>query len=391
MCMSHDPTVTFDLVNPEVAKNPGPYFQSLRSECPVARTDAFGGFWMLSRYDDIHDAARQTTVFSNASGVTIPPAPNPPSVCLEQDEPQHSLYRAPMQSWFAPGKINKLEASVREIVSDLIDRFESEDSADLATALAEPVPPIVIAMLLGLPESEWPWFRERNEGFLRAGAEGDPDAAMALVMELVVYLSEKLADRRANPGDDMLTDIVRVEVDGRPLTDDEAVSLAFLLLAAGHETTVGAIGGMLYHVARDRTTRDRLLDDPSLVPLAVEEALRLEPSLMGLGRMSLEDVTVRGVTIPKGERVMLLFGAANRDEAVFEDAEEFHVDRPNNRHLTFGSGIHRCVGAPLARLEMRIVLEEVLRRMPGLRLVDEEAVQVSYAFSRAYRALPVTW
>jgi cytochrome P450 len=217
------------------------------------------------------------------------------------------------------------------------------------------------------------------------------DGAIAAVMELVAYLSERLEDRRANPRQDLLTDIAQLRVDGKPLSDDDAISIAFLLLAAGHETTVGAIGGMLYHVVRRPEVRDQLRDDPQLIHGAVEEALRMEPSLMGLGRMLLADTSVAGVSMPKGERVMLMFGSANRDPQVFDDPEEFRVERPNNRHLAFGSGIHRCVGAPLARLEMRVVLEEVLRRMPGVRLEDEEAVRVTYNFSRAYRALPVVW
>jgi cytochrome P450 len=189
----------------------------------------------------------------------------------------------------------------------------------------------------------------------------------------------------------LLSDIVAINVDGVSISTEDAISLAFLILAAGHETTVGAIGGMLYHVAKSAQLRARLLADPSLVPSAVEESLRLEPPLMGLGRMLLSDTTVAGVTMPEAERVMLLFGAANRDPTVFEGAEEFNIDRGNNRHLAFGVGVHRCVGAPLARLEMRVVLEEVLRRMPEIRLESDDDVRVNYQFARSYQNLPVVW
>jgi cytochrome P450 len=385
------PAVDFLLPDPGVAKDPGPYFQTLRSTYPVAKTPEYGGFWLLSRYSDVHAAALDTDAFSSAGGVTIPLAPSPPSLCLEQDEPEHRIYRRPMQSWFSAGRMSQLEDQVRAIVTRLVDQVADDARGDLGTALAEPLPPIVIGLLLGLPESEWPWFRERNSAYLRLGAEGDADGAYAAVVELMGYLTGQLEERRRSPRADMLTDIVQLAVDGEQISPEQALSIAFLLLAAGHETTVGAIGGMIYHVAANRDVRDRLLADPSLVRDAVEEALRLEPSLMGLGRTLRKDTTVAGVPMPEGERVMLLYGSANRDGEVFDKPEEFRVDRPNNRHLAFGAGIHRCVGAPLARLEMRIVLEEILRRLPGIRLEDENAVKVSYAFSRAYRALPAVW
>lgn len=385
------PAIDFRLDDPAVAKDPGPFYEELRSTCPVGRTAAHGGFWVISRYADIHEAALNTEAFSNASGVIIPPAPNPPSLCLEQDEPQHRIYRKPMQTWFSSGRMAKLEASIRSIVTALIDAVIEDGRCNIGAVLAEPVPPVVIASMLGLPEADWQWFGERNHQFLRLVSEGDYAGSQATAGELVVYLTAKLEERRSAPQNDMLSDIVAIDVDGEPISTEGALSLAYLILAAGHETTVGAIGGMLYRLASSAAIRDRLLADPSLVPSAVEEALRLESPLPGLGRMLLKDTTLAGVDMPEAERVMLLYGAANRDASVFEDAEQFKVDRPNNRHLAFGVGIHRCVGAPLARMELRVVLEEVLRRMPGIRLDPEADVVVDYHFSRSFDALPVVW
>ena len=287
------------------------------------------------------------------------------------------------------GRITKAGDKVREVVTRLLDPVVDDGRADIAKVLAEPVPPVVIALILGLPESDWPWFRERSGDFFKMGAAGDAEGAAVAVMELMGYLAGQLEERRSAPRDDMLSDILGIVVDGAPISTETAISLAFLILAAGHETTVGGIGGMLYQVVKDARVRDRLLADPSLVPSAVEESLRLEPPLMGLGRMTTEDTTFEGVDLPQGDRVMLLFGAANRDPSVFEDPESFKVDRTNNHHMGFGHGIHRCVGAPLARLEIRVVLEEVLRRMPGIRLESDDSVQVEYHFSRAHTALPV--
>lgn len=385
------PTTDFLLDEPDVAKNPGPFFDELRSKCPVTKTGAHGGFWIVSRYADVHEAAMSTEVFSSASGVTIPPIPKPPVPCLEQDEPDHRIYRRPMQGWFSVGRMAQLEDNVRDIVTRLLDPVIDDGRCDIGTVLAEPLPPVVIGLMLGLPESDWRWFRERSEAFLGLGAEGDKAGAEAAVVDLFGYLAGQLEERRSVPKDDLLSDILAIEVDGAPISMEGAMSLAFLILAAGHETTVGGLGGMLYHVAKDADIRDRLLADPSLVPSAVEEALRLETPLMGLGRMLVKDTTLAGVAMPAAERVMLMFGAANRDASVFDDPGQFKVDRTNNRHLAFGVGIHRCVGAPLARLEMRVVLEEVLRRMPGIRLESDDGVRVVYHFSRAYTQLPVVW
>lgn len=385
------PVTEFLLDEPAVAKDPGLFFDELRSSCPVARTDAHGGFWIVSRYADVREAALHPEIFSSASGVTIPPVPNPPVPCLEQDEPDHRIYRRPLQSFFSTGRMAQLEGSVRDVVTRLLDPVIDFGRGDLAKVLAEPLPPIVIALLLGLPESDWPWFRERSGDFFKMTASGEKALAEEAVMELLGYVAGQLEERRSAPKDDMLSNILAIAVDGAPISMEAAISLAFLILAAGHETTVGGIGGMLYRVAKDAGVRDRLLADPSLVASAVEESLRLETPLMGLGRMTTRDTTLAGVAMPEAERVMLLYGAANRDPSVFEDPELFKVDRADNHHFGFGFGIHRCVGAPLARLEMRVVLEEVLRRMPGIRLDSDECVHVDYHFSRMHTQLPVVW
>jgi cytochrome P450 len=384
-------TVEFPLADPDVAKDPGWYFERLRATCPVARSSAHDGFWLLSRYADVQAAALNPEAFSSAGGVTIPRAPNPPLLCLEQDDPEHRAFRRPLQGWFSPGRIDGLEDTVRAVVTRLLDEVIDDGAADLGEALAGPLPPIIIALLLGLPEADWPWFRERIAALLGRSGAGDTAGAAAVMGELFAYLLDQLEARRREPREDLLTDVAQLTVDGVAVSADQALSFAFLLLIGGHDTSVGAIGGMIHRIAANPDVRDRLRAEPALVPAAVEESLRLEPPLMGLGRTLLRQTTVAGVTMPVAERVMLLFGSANRDGEVFDDPEEFRLDRPHNRHLTFGTGVHRCVGAPLGRLEMRVVLEEILRRMPALRLADAAAVRVHYAFSRTYEALPVVW
>ena len=221
--------------------------------------------------------------------------------------------------------------------------------------------------------------------------DNDQEGAATASGQLVAYLAAALASRVGSDGDDVLSRILRIDVNGTPITMEDAVSLTYLVLAAGHETTVGGLSSMLYHVGRDRQIRDRLLADRSLIPIAIEEVLRLETPIPGIGRTVVQDTALGDTQLCPGDRVLVLFGAANRDPEAFEDPNSFRLDRKRNPHLTFGAGIHRCVGAPLARLEMRIVLEEVLERMPELRLVSEDGVRVHVHTNRSYTAVPLSW
>jgi cytochrome P450 len=382
----------FPLTTPEVAKDPGAYFETLRTECPVARSEAFAGFWILSRYDDVYNAALKPEVFSSSKGIAIPVIPQPPVVCIGQDDPEHRKYRRPMQGWFSVKRIQAIEDQVRGIVTSCIDEIIDDRKADLGEALASPIPPKVIALILGLPESEWHWFQEQEDALLRHAQEGNAEAAGPVYQAIAGDLARHVADRREHPRDDMLSDIVALTIDDEPISDDVAVSLAFLILGAGHETTVGGIGGLLYRVLKDPKLRDRLIADPALINNAVEEALRLESPLLGLGRFLLDDTVVEDVAMSQGDRVMLMWGAANRDPSVFDSPEEFRIDRENpQKHIAFGAGVHRCVGAPLARMEMRITLDEVLRRMPGARLVNDADVTVTWTMGRDFRHLDATW
>jgi cytochrome P450 len=382
----------FRLVEPEVAKDPGEYFATLRSKCPVAKSPDFGGFWVLSRHGDVQEACLTPEVFSSAGPINIPAIPQPPVICIEQDDPEHRKYRKPMQGWFSAKRVMALEDRIRTIVVDCIDKVLEDGEGDLAEILAGSVPPTAIALILGLPEDDWGWFREREDTLIAHAVGGDAEAAGPVYNEIAAYLSEHLDQRRKSPREDMLTDIALLTIDGVPIPHQDAVSLAFLILGAGHETTVGGLGGMLYQILKDTQVRDRLLADPSLVDVAVEEALRLEAPVSGLARTLTEDAEMGGVQISKGDRVMLLFGAANRDDTVFESPEDFRLGRTNvQKHLAFGAGVHRCVGAPLARLEMRIVLEEVLRRMPAARLADPESVSVKWTAGREFGNLHAVW
>lgn len=384
--------VKLDPNSPEYARDPYPTYRDLREKCPVAHSDEFGGFWMLSRYHDIREAARDPQLFISSRGVTLPPVGNPmPFLPIELDPPEHPKYRKTMQTWFSVRTIEKLEPTVREVVNGLIDEIEPHGYADLTQAVAGPLPPIVIALLLGLPQEDWPRFRELAETMVIAAEEQDEERNAVAAMELMGYLYNQIEARRTAPADDMLTRMIGIEIDGEPIAADAVLGLAFFLLMAGHETSVGGISMMLLHIAKNPGVQQRLIDDPSLIPKAVEEALRLEPPIQTIARTVSKDVCLHGVELTEGEKVVLAWGSANRDTAIFDRPDEFVVDRARNPHIAFGDGIHRCLGAALARLEMRIVLEEVLRRIPGYRIADESQIEVGGFLARHVRRLPVEW
>jgi cytochrome P450 len=384
--------VLLDPTSPDYLRDPYPTYEELRDRCPVAHSEQFGGFWMLSRYGDVREVARDPQSYTSAQGVTLPPAGNPmPFLPIELDPPEHGKYRRALQTWFSVRAVEKLESQIREIVAHLIDAVVPQGRADFTETLAGPVPPIVIALLFGLPQDDWPRFRELAESMIAAAEVEDLERGAVSSMQLLSYLNTEIEARRAQPTDDMLTRMLGIEIDGAPIPSEAVLSLAFFLLMAGHETTTGGISMMLMHVARNPDVKQRLIEQPALIERAVEEVLRLEPPIQSLARTASRDVCLHGVDIAEGEKVVLSWGSANRDPSIFDDADKFVLDRERNPHVAFGDGIHRCLGANLARLEMRIVLEEVLKRIPGYRIGDEAQVRVGGYLARHVKCLPVEW
>jgi cytochrome P450 len=380
----------FDPTDPQVVKDPYPIYAAMRAKCPVAHGSRFDGFYVLSRFSDVYDAAHDPAVFSSAGGVTVPDFGNPmTAIPLEIDPPEHTRWRHLIQAWFSPGAALALEPDIRAIVDRQIDAFVDRNFADLATELAVPVPPIVIARMLGFPEEDWQYYRKLSETMLEAAANDDSQVNAAQALQLFSYLFEALEDRRDNPRDDLLTQIVHLRFDGRPLTEDELLGITFLLAVAGHETTVGAIGTLLLRLAEHPEVRAAIEADPALAFSAIEESMRLEPPIQYFSRTVTRDTEIGGVPLAAGAKVLLSWASANRDPDAFSNADEFVYDRPNNRHLSFGAGPHRCIGSHLARLELRVVLEEMLRRIPPWRVTGE--VVMGGGINRLVKSLPVEW
>ncbi|HTK61908.1 MAG TPA: cytochrome P450 [Pseudonocardia sp.] len=384
--------IDFDHTDPDFFQSPYQTFQDLHTTCPVARSSKFGGFWVLSKYNDVVEAARDTTTFSSAEGISIPKVGSLiPLVPIEADPPLHTEFRRTLQHEFSRGRMEKLEPSIRKLTNELIDGFIDRGHADLAVELATPLPSIVLAELLGLPREDWNTFRGHVSALVATSKVGDAEANMETSVAFAMHFMQVLEDRRNNPRDDMLTRIAASTVSGRTVAPEEALGLTLVTVIAGHETTVGGIGSMLMHVGSSPPARERLLADPSLIPRAVEETIRMEAPIQGAARTVTRPACVGGQEFSPGERVWLLYAAGNRDAGTFAEPDTFDLDRKPNRHLGFGEGVHRCVGAPLAQIEMRIVLEEVLRRMPKLRLPDPSAVRFEGAQSRTVGCLPMEW
>lgn len=241
--------------------------------------------------------------------MTLPPFGNPmPFIPIEIDPPRHNLYRKPPQRWFSKGKMAELERDIRQIVSDRIDAFHGDGRADLAAELAEPVPAITLARILGLPDSDWSMFQQLGQTICKAGEEEDMETTLAGVMQLMGYLTEQINDLKQNPTDDIITQIIGMDLDGEPMSDEDILMTTFFLVEAGHETTVGGLGTMLLNYGRRPDLRRRLVEDPSLIPAAVEEALRFDPPIQTIGRTVTSDTCLHDVNHAQGRQARALLG-----------------------------------------------------------------------------------
>jgi cytochrome P450 len=366
----------FPLHSPDFyAGDPYPAYRELRATTPVCWNDVTE-FWALLRYDDIRFVSSSPTTFSSTKGISIPdPAmPNPvlPGSLIFTDPPRHRQLRKLINSGFTRRRVAVLEPKLREIVRGILDGLQPGSVHEFAEGIAARLPTRVIAELIGAPPDDWEQFRAWSDAATgTADPEIDLDPGVALG-QLFAYFQELIAARRTDARDDVLSVLAGAEIDGDRLTDEDLLNFAFLLLVAGNETTRNLIAqGTLALIAHPDQCR-LLVEDPGLIPGAVEEMLRWNSPVVHMARTALTDVEIRGQRIAAGDVVVMLYGSANRDEDIFGfDSEEFKVTRHPNPHIAFGCGEHSCVGAQLARLEAIVMFEELLRRFPKLDLVGE--------------------
>jgi cytochrome P450 len=344
-------------------------YRDLRQLCPVGRSERYGGFWFVVGYDDIHRIEQEPDTFAVSPGMLLPPMGHVrPGIPIDIDPPMHTKYRRIMLPAFTPQRMNEMEPMVRRVARDLIDEIGDAREFDASKRFAVPMPMRVFCELAGLPAED----SERLEDwinrifYVRTHDYADTERAAA---ECCAYLTERFEVRRGGPSrDDLLGRLLAAEVDGRPLTDEELVDYGFVLLTAGLDTTAWVIRSGLWYLAQRPEDRAKLAAQPELVATASEEFLRCLSSVQAMARTATQDVQLDGCQVTRGDRVLIVFGAGNRDEAIFPDADRIHIDRQPNPHLAFGVGIHRCLGSNLARRELRVAFEEFLARYPEFTL-----------------------
>jgi hypothetical protein len=365
---------SFDHWDPDLAADPHAVYDRLRRECPVAHSDRHGGFWVLSRFADIEAAARDHATFSSTS-ISIPleiglgGLPLPP---LDQDPPAHTRFRQILLPFFSPTRTAALEPFTRRVAVGLIEGFMTDGRCDAADAFAKPLSIAVVAQILGVEANDRERFGRWISAIVESGATDSEEAARAGA-DIYAYFVGLLEARRHDPRDDLLTFLLDAAVDGEMLSDDERLGCAILLLIAGIDTTWSTLSSSLWYLAQDADSRRAILAEESAILPAVEELLRVFAPT-SVARITLSETTVNGTRIEARQPVLLPFPSANRDEGIFEDADRVVLDRTPNRHLAFGAGIHRCLGAHLARMELRVAFQEFLSRIPDFRLTNPDGV-----------------
>lgn len=386
----------FDILDPDYIADPFSIWDKLRTTCPVAHTERRGSTWLPTRYDDVVALAHDVEHFSSLEVAVIPfdgEEPEDPVLLygippISADPPLHTWTRRLLLPWFSHTRVEGYEELTRSLCTGLIDGFLADGRADAASDYAQQIPARVIARILGVP----PELADTFTGWVRDVLEfgDDPERRAHGVEGLLTFFIEQVANRRTEPGDDLLSELLHAEVDGTPVEETVVLGMAALVLIAGVDTTWSAIGSSLWHLATHADDRARLVAEPTLMPLAVEELLRAY-SPVTMARVVASDVEFEGCPMKAGEKVLMNFPAANRDPEAFEDADRVVLDRALNRHVAFGSGIHRCAGSNLARMELRIALEEWLARIPEFHLADPAAVTWAGGQVRGPRILPVVF
>jgi cytochrome P450 len=371
----------YDIFEPSFVANPYPGYSEIReSECPIARTERYEGSWLPTRYEDVVALAQEYEVFTSRGILVMPPPPGqaegayggvaaPP---ITSDPPDHHWHRRLILPVFAPQAVAKYEQSTRDLCNALIDEFIDKGKADAAADYAQHIPVRVISNMLGVPLD----MEEKFTGWVRGVLENMHDMELRKRSRLAIieYFLAQVEDRKTNPREnDLISELMNTEVEGKKVPIEYVLGVCNLMLVAGIDTTWSAIGSVMWHMAQHPEHRKQLRENDDLWPTAIEELLRVYAPVT-MARIVDHDIEFQGCPMKAGDRVLMAFPAANRDPRQFENPDEVILDREHNRHVAFGSGIHRCAGSNLARLEVRIALQTWLERIPEFELIDPTTV-----------------
>lgn len=378
----------FNPVAPELEHQLYDVLARMRATCPVAHTDALTGGVVVARYRDVLEVLQDWRTYSN--GTNSPDLPPLPLLPIQLDPPDHTVHRRVTNPYFTPAAIARIEQPTRRQANELIDAFIDAGSCEFMEEFARSFPGLVLFHeLLHAPVDE---IAAINEMATAAGVPGHPKAAESWA-GMTSWVQGFIERRRAEePRGDVVDAIIQADVDGRPMTDAEMVGTLVLLIMGGLETTAGALGHFIIRFCEQPDIPKLLRTRPELIPQAVEELIRLDVPFLILQRRATEAAEIDGVAVEPGESVMLSLASANRDEGEFDHADDFDLDRPKNRQVAFGIGPHRCIGSNLARMNLRIAVEELLRRLDDIQLQDpSEPIRFHNAFNRAPLALPIAF
>ena len=393
--------VTLDPYNYDFHEDPYPYYKRLRDEAPLYRNSELG-FWALSRHRDVLQGFRNSTTLSNKFGVSLDPASRGPHASktmsfLAMDDPDHLRLRTLVSKGFTPRRIRELEPRVTEIAVQhlevLLEKAHSNDTADYVNEFAGKLPMDVISELMGVPQVDRDQVRAWADAVMHReeGVTDVPDSAIEASLNLIVYYQDMVKDRRKKLTDDLTSALLEAEIDGDRLTDDEIIGFMFLMVIAGNETTTKLLANAAFWGHHNPDQLAPVYDDLDRIPLWVEETLRYDTSSQILARTVSGELELYDTTIPDGDVILLLPGSAHRDERVFENPDDFIIGREIGSKLqSFGSGAHFCLGAHLARMEARVALAELFKRIRGYEVDEANAVRVHSSNVRGFAHLPMS-
>jgi len=381
----------FDHLSPALAREFHPTLARARSLSPVARSDAYEpGFWVLSRYEDVLRVAQDWQTFSSELGITVPaPAVATKILPVTVDPPLQREFKRLVNVHFTPAKVGPWEEPTRALVNELIDGFIERGECDFMTEFARPLPGLAFfKFALHAPVEELAQINEWATLASLTHLSESRDALLKLAGWIGGFVRQRQAD---GPRGDVVDAIMKAQIEGRPITPQEMIGTIHLLILGGLETTAGVLGAAMMRFCEQPEIPALLRERPELIPQAVEELLRLDGSFVCIGRTARHDTEIDGHQVRARERVIMYWASANRDEAEFPASDTFDLQRESNRHIAFGAGPHRCIGSNLARMNLRVAIGELVRRLPGVRLQPGADIGFHSTFNRAPLTVPITF
>jgi len=383
-CLRH-----FDHLSGELAATMPDTMARMRELCPVAHSDQYGGFWVVTRYEDALSVAQNWQVFSSAHGLSVSQSPTVVrNLPVEADPPEQRIFKRLINPFFTPAAVARWEQPTRDLVTRLIDAFIEDGACDFMAAFARPFPSLAFFELaLNAPAEDLDRVAYMAS---KSSTPNDPEARECW-LGLYHWIRDFVRRRGQPPRGDVVDAVLAASIDGRPITEDEIIGTVQLLILGGLETTAGALGLMFGRFCTQPEIPALLRAKPELIPSAAHELLRLDPPFVSVGRTAVRDAELGGHAIAQGDKVLIHWASANRDDGEFGHPDRFDLDRERNRHFSFGVGPHRCAGSNLARMNLRIALEELLRRLHDIKLQDGTDIRYHAGLTRSPLRLPITF